>query len=227
MAGLVRSSLLRLSRHRIRCSNSLNADVLSGSSYSALIQLQPHSCSLRDRDGQYQRCYAKASVKTSGKSKNPKDTATLIPGSQVPLADNPTAQAEYERAKEKMEAASKWFKAECTSLETRGSGRVTTALLDAVRVDLGEEGGRVRLIECATVGIREGITLLVTAFDGKVSLAFKSRKIPQFYSELQNLKAIEAAIYEAKLPGITPQRQDARTLRIPVPRYGAGILWSI
>ncbi|KAK0185139.1 hypothetical protein F5146DRAFT_1071578, partial [Armillaria mellea] len=33
-----------------------------------------------------------------------------------------------------------------------------------------------------------------------------------------NLKHVEAATYDAKLPSITPQRQDTRTLRIPVPK---------
>ncbi|KAK0452004.1 uncharacterized protein EV420DRAFT_1273974, partial [Desarmillaria tabescens] len=31
-------------------------------------------------------------------------------------------------------------------------------------------------------------------------------------------KHVEDAIYDAKMPSITPQRQDARTLRIPVPK---------
>jgi ribosome recycling factor len=135
------------------------------------------------------------------------------------LADNPAAEKEYERTKEKMESAFQWFKKECASLETRGSGRVTTALLDPVRVDLGEEGGgKVRLVECATVGVREGTTLLVTAFDDKVRLNLLSNAVPRLIAP-QNLKRIEAAIYEAKLPGITPQKQDARTLRVAVPRW--------
>ncbi|KAK0434226.1 hypothetical protein EV421DRAFT_1352429 [Armillaria borealis] len=33
-----------------------------------------------------------------------------------------------------------------------------------------------------------------------------------------NLKHVEAAIYDAKIPSITPQRQDTRTLRILVPK---------
>ncbi|KAK0215429.1 hypothetical protein IW262DRAFT_1400337 [Armillaria fumosa] len=34
----------------------------------------------------------------------------------------------------------------------------------------------------------------------------------------ENLKHVEVAIYDAKIPSITPQRQDTRTLKIPVPK---------
>ncbi|KAK0447996.1 hypothetical protein EV421DRAFT_1900659 [Armillaria borealis] len=37
-------------------------------------------------------------------------------------------------------------------------------------------------------------------------------------SEQDNLKHVKAAIYDTSLPSITPQKQDTRTLRIPVPR---------
>ena len=34
----------------------------------------------------------------------------------------------------------------------------------------------------------------------------------------QNLKAVEQAIYEAKLPGVIPQKADASTIKIPIPK---------
>jgi ribosome recycling factor len=33
------------------------------------------------------------------------------------------------------------------------------------------------------------------------------------------MKLVEAAIYAAKIPQVTPQRHDARTIKIPIPKY--------
>jgi len=33
------------------------------------------------------------------------------------------------------------------------------------------------------------------------------------------MKLIEQALYDSKLPNIVPQRQDSRTIRIPIPKY--------
>ena len=35
----------------------------------------------------------------------------------------------------------------------------------------------------------------------------------------QSLKYVEQAIYDAKLPSITPQKVDSRTIKIPIPKY--------
>ena len=57
----------------------------------------------------------------------------------------------------------------------RASGRVTPAVLAPVRVTVpenkGGDGRPHRLEELATVGVREGTTLLVTVFDEHVSSA--------------------------------------------------------
>ena len=66
-----------------------------------------------------------------------------------------------------MKAAVDWFRKDCASAEARASGRVTPQLLSPVRVKI--EGGEYRLEEVATVGVREGSTLLVTLFDESVS----------------------------------------------------------
>jgi len=81
-------------------------------------------------------------------------------------------------------------------LESRALGRVTPAILDGVRVPLSDT--QVKLTDLATIGVKEGTVLVVTAFDE------------------HNLKSIEKAIYT--VPHCTPQRVDSRTLRIPMPK---------
>lgn len=72
-----------------------------------------------------------------------------------------------------MATAVDWFRKECNALESRANGRVTPALLDPVRVNLpGADGGAnwVRLEEVATVGVKDGSTLIITVFDDAVCL---------------------------------------------------------
>jgi hypothetical protein len=100
-----------------------------------------------------------------------KSTSTLIPSSQQPLSSGTAIQA-YSKAKDKMDAAIGWFRKECATHEMRASGRVTAALLDPVRVALPDKRGSselVRLEEVASIGVRDGTTLVVTAFDEDVS----------------------------------------------------------
>jgi len=52
-------------------------------------------------------------------------------------------------------------------LKMRVSGRVTTALLDPVKVAL-PDSAPVRLEELATVGVKDGSTLLITVFQENV-----------------------------------------------------------
>lgn len=105
----------------------------------------------------------------ASKAKATKSTATLVPGSQKRLTDE-FAIEEYEKADKKMQAAVEWYRKELAGLEMRASGRVTPALLAPVRVTLPDsEGQTLRLEEVATVGVREGSTLLVTVFDENVS----------------------------------------------------------
>jgi ribosome recycling factor len=92
----------------------------------------------------------------------------LIPGSQQILTSELSRQ-EYSKAKERMQAAIEWFRKECATLETRSSGRVTVALLDSVKVYLPEtEGAPTRLEELATIGVRDGTTLMITVFQENV-----------------------------------------------------------
>ncbi|OAX39928.1 ribosome recycling factor [Rhizopogon vinicolor AM-OR11-026] len=129
-----------------------------------------------------------------------KSTADLVPGSKQALTSE-AARLEYGKAEAKMSAAVEWYRKEVAGLETRASGRVTPALLSPVRIELPGKGKDLaKLEDVATVGVRDGSTLIITVFED------------------HNLKAVEQALYAAKLPNIVPQRQDARTVKIPIPR---------
>ena len=73
-----------------------------------------------------------------------------------------------------MDSSVEWFRREVAQLDARASGRVTPQLLDPVRVSLPhkEEGAsapsKVRLEEVATVGVRDGSSLVVTVFEAQV-----------------------------------------------------------
>ncbi|KAF9057056.1 ribosome recycling factor domain-containing protein [Panaeolus papilionaceus] len=128
-----------------------------------------------------------------------KSTATFVPGSKQPITDE-AALKEYEKADTAMRTSVEWFRKECAASETRAHGRITPALLSPVRVKLPDNPKPLRLEEVATVGVREGSTLLVTLFDE------------------HTVKHVEAALYESGIPGVVPHRQDARTIKIPIPK---------
>jgi len=69
-----------------------------------------------------------------------------------------------------MQTSVDWFRKECAASENRALGRVTPALLSPVRVKLPENPKGVKLEELATIGVREGSTLLVTLFNEHVRL---------------------------------------------------------
>jgi ribosome recycling factor len=96
-----------------------------------------------------------------------KSTATLVPGSKQPITDE-AARQEYDKAETSMQASIDWFRKECSSVEARASGRVTPALLSSVRVRLPDSNTDMRLEEVATVGVREGSTLIITIFEEDV-----------------------------------------------------------
>jgi hypothetical protein len=96
-----------------------------------------------------------------------KSTASLIPGSQQPIVDE-AAREEYAKAESTMRTSVEWFRKECTEAGSRANGRTTPALLKPVRVKMGVDGS-VNLDQVATVGVRDGTTLIVTVFDETVS----------------------------------------------------------
>ena len=135
------------------------------------------------------RTYAKPAKKKGGKDKGVDDDAPSSSSSSgkrgnkgvatdelVPASQRVVSSAEYRATEAKMQAATEWFRKEAAALETRATGRVTPAVLAPVRVRAGAAGeaaGKgVRLEEVATVGVREGTTLLVTVFEEHVSLTF-------------------------------------------------------
>ncbi|RDX54660.1 ribosome recycling factor [Lentinus brumalis] len=154
---------------------------------------------------QQARHYAKPAKKGKGKEQDDasnhgkKQSKGVSTDSLVPASQRIAASPEYKGTEGKMQGVLDWFRKEVAALETRATGRVTPALLSPVRVMLPNASG-VRLEDIATVGVKEGTTLLVTVF------------------EEHSLKYVEQAIYEAKLPGITPQRVDSRTIKVPIPK---------
>jgi ribosome recycling factor len=101
------------------------------------------------------------------KGKGAQSANAFVPGSQLVSAD-PAAIAEHARCGERMAAAVAWYRKEVAGAEARAAGRVTPALLAPVRVVLPGGGEPVRLDEVATVGVREGTTLLITVFEEAV-----------------------------------------------------------
>lgn len=128
------------------------------------------------------RCYAKPVKKSKGKGKDvleeesQRDTTSkrskgVATDDLIPASQRIVASEEYKKAEGKMQTALEWFRKEVAGLETRATGRVTPALLSPVRVKVpGAADARgVRLEEVATVGVKEGTTLLVTVFEEHVS----------------------------------------------------------
>jgi len=151
-------------------------------------QQQKHEGS-RNPDAESESPQSSSSSSPSpGSKRAPVSTASLTPGSQQALTD-PAARDECARADARMATCVEWFRREVARLEARASGRVTPRLLDPVRVSgvaplsaslasssssssSGQGAGakKVQLEEVATVGVRDGSTLIVTVFDPQVSL---------------------------------------------------------
>lgn len=155
---------------------ALRATLLRPLRQSKNLRLLPSTNTRLPASSNSVRSYAKKSKHTSqdledapGK-KTKVSAAEIIPGSQQILTD-PTQAAEYEKCSSKMAQAVDWFRRETAQMETRASGRVTPQLLSPVRVKYGGEGSEaVRLEEVATVGVRDGTTLVVTVFETDVSV---------------------------------------------------------
>ncbi|KAH7105193.1 ribosome recycling factor domain-containing protein [Auriculariales sp. MPI-PUGE-AT-0066] len=127
-------------------------------------------------------------------------TEFLIPASQMKLGSE-DGHVIYDETEEKMKAAVDRHRKELAALEVRGSGRVTPAILDPIRVALPDmPAPGPRLNEIATIGVREGTTLLVSVYDES------------------SLKHVEKAIYTAQIPHVVPQKVDAVTIKIPMPK---------
>ncbi|KAG8732719.1 hypothetical protein FRC11_011378 [Ceratobasidium sp. 423] len=119
------------------------------------------------------------------------------------ISATPTSKEDevINQANHKMDSTLEWFKRELAQMESRVSGRVIPSLLDPVLVKLKNAGGMaVKLDQVSTVGVRDGNVLVITLFDET------------------NMKDVETSIVNAQIPNMNPQRADARTLRIVVPK---------
>lgn len=142
------------------------------------LALQPHFITTRNyakkaKETEKPKSKSKSNTTTTpepeerGTKQKLKATSSFIPGSQQPITDE-AALAEYGKAETAMKTAVEWFRKECAASETRVAGRVTPALLSPVRVKLPDNPASMKLEEVATVGVREGSTLIVTLFDEHV-----------------------------------------------------------
>ena len=127
---------------------------------------------------QQKRSYAKPAKKSKDKGKE-RDEPPQKKGGKgvstddlVPASQRVVSSPDYKNTESKMQGVLEWFRKEVAALETRATGRVTPAVLAPVRVKLpdSEDTRGVRLEEVATVGVKDGTTLLVTVFEEHVSL---------------------------------------------------------
>ncbi|WVR05407.1 hypothetical protein IAU60_002422 [Kwoniella sp. DSM 27419] len=104
-----------------------------------------------------------------------------------------------DKARAKMDKAVHWAKAVIFEGVERGRGRITPALLDSVRVDSPDGQGQCHLNTVASITVK-GNALYVEVWDS------------------DSTKFVESAIHRANLPGISPQKTGANSLKIPVAR---------
>ncbi|KAG8824659.1 hypothetical protein FRC18_010476 [Serendipita sp. 400] len=127
----------------------------------------------------------------------------FVPGSLMPHGAD--YDKEEKAADERMQSSIRWFREQARNVETRSSGRVVPDILDGIKVTIAMDpenksagNMEVGLKDIATVGVKHGNTLVVSVF------------------EEYTLRAVEKALYDANLPGLTPNRTDARTILMSV-----------
>lgn len=103
------------------------------------------------------------------------------------------------KVKPKMEKTWEWCKGVVYEGVERGKGRISPALLDSIRVQLPGDDSSQSLESVASITTKQG-ALWVQVWDSDA------------------LKAVESALHKANLPGMSPQKFDASTLKIPVSR---------
>ncbi|KAL7416174.1 ribosome recycling factor domain-containing protein [Mrakia frigida] len=111
--------------------------------------------------------------------------------------------AEVEKAQDKMQKVVVWFTEKCEETISRGRGKVNGSALDQVKIVLPKTaevpGSEVPLNAIATVSTKANV-LTINVFDES------------------HTKAVEKSIFAANIPGMSPVKFDARTIRITVPR---------
>ena len=118
------------------------------------------------------RTYASKKKKASSNSSDDEEhsktrvkvsTDSLVPGSKQILAGDV-----YYKAEDAMKGIADYFRKQVADMEARATGRVTPAMLSPVRVHVSGGDKPARLEEIATVGVRDGTTLMVTVFEDHV-----------------------------------------------------------
>lgn len=97
-------------------------------------------------------------------------------------------------AEEQMEKSAEFLKHELRGIRT---GQASAGLVDQLRVEVESYGATMGLKELANIGVAEGNTIVIKAFDPST------------------LKDIERAIEKSEI-GINPQN-DGKIIRLPVP----------
>jgi ribosome recycling factor len=113
------------------------------------------------------------------------------------------------------------FVKELCTLENRASGRVNPSILDPIRVQSTDGRGKLKLREVATIGVKEGHTLVITLFDDKVSwhVVLYLLPLPQHAYSMKMIRIVEQALLEHRIPGVIPQVINEATIRIPIAKY--------
>ncbi|WWC69269.1 uncharacterized protein I206_103207 [Kwoniella pini CBS 10737] len=137
-------------------------------------------------------------------TKSPKQKIRVVEDDEAGANDDPGAgevviSEVLEKTEAKIEKAVHWAKAVIFEGVERGRGRVTPALLDSVRVSLPDNPGQCHLNAVASITTK-GNALFVEIWDTDAT------------------KHVESAIHQANLPGISPQKTGANTLKIPISR---------
>ncbi|KAF9517778.1 hypothetical protein BS47DRAFT_1290488 [Hydnum rufescens UP504] len=103
-------------------------------------------------------------------------------------------------AEEKMTGSVAHYEKQMAVLESRAIGRVMPSLIEGVKVPnlLGDV--RYKLRDVASIGVKEGTTLVVTVFEPSM------------------LRLVERALFDSKIKGVAPQIVNENTIRVPMPK---------
>lgn len=170
--SFLRHTLIRSSLGRLKSYPSLTTsrvDIVCSINQARQYASKNKGNNREKRDKEKERAFSPLEEAGRKAFKHATATDDLIPGSQRILAGE-----EYGKAEGKMQAIVEKYRKEVASLETRAVGRVTPDMLHPVRVMLphnqGADGKGVRLDELATVGVKEGTSLLITVFEEHVGV---------------------------------------------------------
>lgn len=150
--------------------------------------------------------------KAEARQSKPNSTADLIPRSQMKIGTE-EGDAAYNDTEKKMQATIEHHRRELAALELRGSGRVTPVILDPVSVVL-PDGKTSRLTEIATVGVREGTTLLVSVFDEAVRAHPSCRRVLAHSSDSTSSTSRRPSTAQ-RSPTSYPRRSTASRSKFP------------